>query len=132
MSRRPYERPMHRTRWYFGHARYRTYMLREMTCVLVTLYCALLLAGLAALASGQAERWAGFLSSQQHLGWLVFHAFALVYFTVFQSAPWFRLAPKAMPLPESRFPVATRLVIAAHYLAWLALSGLVLRITGVI
>lgn len=132
MSRRPYVRPLSKTRWYLHTARYRTYMLREATSVLVALYCALSLAALAALASGQAERWEAFLASQQRSGWVAVHAFALVFFTVYQTVAWFRLAPKAMALPVYRHPSLPRLVVAGHYLAWLALSALVLLLTGVI
>ena len=35
MSRQPYVRPLPRASWYFGNARYRRYMLREVTCLLV-------------------------------------------------------------------------------------------------
>jgi fumarate reductase subunit C len=97
MSRRPYVRKVSRTGWYLQQPRYRNYMLRELTCILVALYCVLLIAGLNALASGQAERWADFLDSQQQVGWIAVHAFALVFFTIYQTMAWFRLAPKAMP-----------------------------------
>lgn len=132
MSRHPFVRPQPGAGWYLGHARYRSYMLREAPCVLVAIYCGLLLAALAVLASGEATRWEDFLAAQQRPAWLAFHALSLVFFTVYQSAAWFRLAPKAMPLPANRFPSAARLVVAAHYLAWLVLSALVLRLAGVI
>ncbi len=131
MSRRPYVRSMPRASWYLRQSRYRSYMLRELTCLLVAAYCALLLAALFALASGDPARWAGFLTAQQHPGWAVFHALALVFFWTYQSAPWFRLAPKAMPLSPRRFPAAPRMIVAGHYFAWLAVSGLVLWLAGV-
>lgn len=131
MTRQPYVRPLPRASWYLRQPRYRAYMLREATCLLVAVYTVLLLSALIALAAGEPERWVGWLASQQNAAWMVFHALALVFFWFYQSAPWFRLAPKAMPLPLHRFPAAARFVVATHYFAWLALSGLVLWLAGV-
>lgn len=132
MTRRPYLRPLPRATWYLRQGRYRAYMLRELTCLITALYTVLLLAAVAALASGQPQRWDDFLASQQHPAWMVVHGVSLIFFWVFQTAPWFRLAPKAMPLPTHRFPAAPRMVVAGHYAVWLALSVAVLRLTGVI
>jgi len=106
-------------------------MLREVNCILVAFYCVLLLTGLAALASGQPDRWNAFLSAQQHTTWIVIHAFALLYFFVYQTMAWFQLAPKAMPLQlgESAIPAAA--IIAAHYLVWIVVSALVFWLAGV-
>ena len=35
MSRKPYVRPISKTTWYMRNGRYRKYMLREVTCLLV-------------------------------------------------------------------------------------------------
>ena len=131
MSRRPYVRPVSRTGWYLPQARYRNYMLRELTCILAALYCVLLLFGLHELASGQPQRWADFLASQQKFGWMAMHAFALVFFTIYQTMAWFRLAPKAMPLEigGTRVPPAT--IVAAHYAAWLAVTLIIFWLAGV-
>jgi fumarate reductase subunit C len=131
MSRRPYVRPVSRTAWYLHHARYRNYMLRELTCILVALYCVLLLVALRALASGQPERWADFLACQQHAGWIALHAFALVFFTIYQTMAWFRLAPKAMPLQVGDTAVPSSAIVAAHYVAWLAVSLVIFWLAGV-
>ena len=54
MSRNPYVRPVSKTTWYMRNGRYRKYMLREVTCLIVGFYsfftiCALgILAGYAA------------------------------------------------------------------------------------
>jgi len=60
MSRQPYIRPMSKTTWYMRNGRYKVYMLREMTCLLVGFYSFLVIFGLAALSS--AERWNAFLA----------------------------------------------------------------------
>jgi fumarate reductase subunit C len=131
MSRRPYVRPVERTSWYMRQPRYRLYMLREVNCILVAFYSALMLAGLAALSTGQAERWNSFLANQQHAGWIAFHAFALVYFFVYQTMAWFQLAPKAMALQmgENQVPAAT--IVTAHYVAWVVLTAIVFWLAGV-
>ena len=125
MSRRPFDRPVPRTTWYMHNPRYRAYMLRELTCVIVIIYCVLLLAGIGALASDQPAAWQSFLKNQQHPIWLVFHALALVFFTVYQTMAWFRLAPKAMPLHLGKSRVPDTLIVAAHYAAWIVLSVIV-------
>jgi len=131
MSRRPYERPVNRTGWYLHNPRYRNYMLRELTCVVAAVYCVLLLCALAALASGNAERWAAFLDGMQRPAWVVFHAFALVFFIIYQSMAWFRLAPKAMPLQLGGAPVPASVIVAAHYVAWVVVTVLIFWLTGV-
>jgi len=131
MSRRPYVRPVPRATWYLHQPRYRVYMLREVNCILVAFYCGLMLAALAALASGQPDRWNAFLSGQQQGAWMVFHAFALAYFFVYQTVAWFQLAPKAMPLQLGENAVPAAMIVAAHYLAWIVVSAIVFWLTGV-
>ncbi len=131
MSRRPYVRPVARTTWYLRQPRYRIYMLREVNCILVAFYCALMLVALAALGAGQPDRWNAFLSGQQHTAWMVFHAFALVYFFIYQTMAWFQLAPKAMPLQMGETVVPAAAIVAAHYLAWIVITVIVFWLTGV-
>ena len=131
MNTRPFIRPVAPATWYWQNRRYRAYMLRELTCVLVAVYCWLMLAGLVALASDQADHWNDYLAGQDHPGWFVFHAFALVYFSVFQSMAWFRLAPKAMPLQIGETMVPGPVIVAAHYIIWLMASALIFWKAGV-
>ena len=131
MSRRPYVRPVSRTRWYLHQARYRNYMLREVTCVLVAFYCALLLTALQSLGSGQPDAWEAFLACQQHVGWIVVHAFSLAFFVFYQTMAWFRLTPKVMPVQLGARPVAPALIVAANYVVWLVLSVIIFRWAGV-
>ena len=131
MSRRPYVRPVARTSWYLQQPRYRVYMLREVNCILVAVYCVLMLAGLAALASNQPERWNDFLASQHHPAWMVFHAFALVYFFVYQTMAWFQLAPKAMALQLGETRVSAPSIIAGHYIVWAVVTAVVFWLAGV-
>ena len=131
MSRQPYVRPVSKTTWYMRNGRYRKYMLREVTCILVGVYSFLTIWGLAALSAGP-ERWAAFLQSQQNSVVIGLHAFALVFFLVYQPFDWFKLAPKAMPiyLGEKKLPDIA--IIIGHYVAWIFVSGLVFWLAGVI
>jgi succinate dehydrogenase subunit C len=131
MSRQPYVRPLPKASWYMANARYRRYMLREVTCLLVAVYSLLMIWALAALSSGSPDRWAAFLDAQQNTAMVVFHAIALVYYLVYMTFDWFKLAPKAMPvqLGENRLP--DRFIVIGHYLAWIIVTLFVLWLAGV-
>ena len=131
MSRQPYIRPMPKTSWYLANAGYRRYMLREVTCILVGVYCALLIWALAALASGSPDRWAAFLCAQQNTAMAVFHAAALIYYLVYMTFDWFKLAPKAMPLQLGETKLPGGYVIIGHYVAWVVVTLFVFWLAGV-
>ena len=130
MSRQPYVRPMPKASWYLGSARYRRYMLREVTCLLVGFYCALMIWALAALAGG-AERWDSFLTAQHNTGFAVFHALALVFYSVYMTFDWFKLAPKPMPIWLGEKKVPDGVITGAHYVVWALFTLLVLWLVGV-
>jgi fumarate reductase subunit C len=129
MSRQPYIRPMSKTTWYMRNGRYKVYMLREMTCLLVGFYSFLVIFGLAALSS--AERWNAFLASQQNAVMIVFHGSALIYFLIYQTFAWFELAPKAMPLQIGEKKLSDSYIVIAHYIVWAVLSAFVFWLAGV-
>jgi len=131
MSRRPYVRPVSKTTWYMRNGRYRRYMLREVTSILVAIYCFLAIAALAALSSGSPERWNAFLASQQNGAMLTFHALALLYFLAYMTFDWFKLAPKAMALQLGEHPVAPGVIVVAHYVAWIIVTLVVFWLAGV-
>jgi len=132
MSRQPYVRPLPKTSWYLANARYRRYMLREVTCLLVGVYCALLIWALAALSSGSPERWDAFLAAQQNTAMVVFHAAALLYYLVYMTFDWFKLAPKAMPVQLGENKLPGHFIIIGHYLAWIVVTLFVLWLAGVL
>jgi len=132
MSRRPYVRPMSRTTWYMRNGRYKIYMLREMTSLLVGIYTFLTIYALAALASNSPNVWAGFLASQQNTAMILFHAFALLYFLLYQTFPWFKLAPKAMPIYVGEKMLPDAYIVVGHYLAWMVVSAIIFWLAGVI
>ncbi len=130
MSRQPYVRPVSRTTWYLRNGRYKIYMLREVTCLLVGFYSALLLCALAALAAGP-ESWDGFLAWQQNGIMIAVHGLALLYFLFYQTFAWFKLAPKAMPVQLGEKKLPDQAIIAGHYVAWAVLTLFVFWIAGV-
>ena len=131
MSRQPYVRPVSPTTWYMRNGRYKRYMLREVTCLFVGFYCFLTIWGLASLAGGPGS-WNGFLQSQQNLPMLVFHAVSLIYFLVYMTFDWFKLAPKAMPLQLGEQKLPDRVIVIGHYAAWIVVTLFVFWLAGVI
>ena len=131
MSRNPYVRPISTTTWYMRNGRYKVYVMRELTSFLVMFYSFLTLFGLAALAASP-ERWDAFLASQQGTGMAVFHALALVYFLFYQTFPWFKLAPKAMPIQLGEKKLPDSFIIIAHYVAWAVISIFIFWLAGVV
>jgi len=132
MSRQPYIRPMSKTTWYMRHGRYKVYMLREMTSFLVGFYTFLMIFALSALAANSPDQWNAFLASQQNPFMVALHGFALLYFLFFQTFPWFKLAPKAMPIQLGEKQLPDSFIVIGHYLAWVVLSAFIFWLAGVI
>ena len=63
---------------------------------------------------------------------VIFHALALLYFLFFQTFPWFKLAPKAMPVQLGEKKLADNYIIIGHYVAWAVLSLFIFWLAGVI
>jgi fumarate reductase subunit C len=131
MSRQPYVRPISKTTWYMRNGRYKRYMLREVTCLLVGFYSFLMIWATASLAAGP-DGWNAFLESQQNTLMVTVHAIALIYFLIYMTFDWFKLAPKAMPvqLGEKRLPDSV--IVIGHYAAWAVVSLFFLWLAGVI
>ena len=130
MSRRPYVRPMPTTTWFLRNGRYKVYMMREVTCLLVGFYSFLMIVGLAALSRGP-YAWSAFIASQQNAVMTIVHAVALLYFLLYQTFAWFELAPKAMPLRLGEKKLPDYLIVVGHYIAWAILSAIIFRAAGV-
>lgn len=129
MSRQPYVRPMSTTTWYMRNGRYKVYMLREMTSFLVVFYSLLTICALSAVADSP-ERWNAFLASQQGTAMVIFHGLALLYFLFFQTFPWFKLAPKAMPIWLGEEKLPDIYIVIGHYVAWVVVSAFILWLAG--
>jgi fumarate reductase subunit C len=130
MSRQPYVRAISTTTWYMRNGRYKVYVLRELTSFLVAFYSVLTILALSALADSQ-EHWNAWMASQKSTGMMIFHALALLYFLFFQTFPWFKLAPKAMPvqLGEKKLPDST--IVIGHYVVWVVISLFIFWLAGV-
>jgi len=130
VSRQPFVRPMSKTTWYMRNKRYKVYMLREMTSLLVGFYTFLTIWALAALSANSPDAWNDFIVSQQNPGMLVFHGLALLYFLFFQTFPWFRLAPKAMPVHVGEKKLPGAYIVIGHYVAWVLISAFIFWLVG--
>jgi fumarate reductase subunit C len=128
MSRRPYVRKFERS-WWLAHPRYVAYMIREITSLFIVLYCALLVVGLVRLAQGPAA-WEGLVAALSRPLNVVFQLVCLA-FATYHSVTWFALAPKAMPLVLKGERVPSKTIVAAHYVAWAAVSLVVLIGVGI-
>jgi fumarate reductase subunit C len=113
------------------NGRYKKYMLREVTCLLVAIYCFISIVGLAALADSP-ERWAEFIAEFTGPGWVAFHAFSLVFYLIYMTFDWFKLAPKAMPVQLGESKVPDQAIIIGHYVAWIVVTAVVFWFAGVI
>jgi fumarate reductase subunit C len=102
---RTYRRPVSGW-WWQRSAFYRWYMLRELSCVFITLYALVLLFGLYRLTQGADafDAWKDALGSPLAM---IFHAVALV-LVVYHSWTWFKVMPKTMPF----VPVPDRGIVA--------------------
>jgi len=130
MSRQPYVRPISTTTWYMRNGRYKVYVLRELTSFLVAFYSVLTILALSALADSQ-ESWNAWLASQQSTGMVIFHALALLYFLFFQTFPWFKLAPKAMPVQLGEKKLPDSAIVIGHYVVWVVISLFIFWLAGV-
>jgi fumarate reductase subunit C len=113
------------------NGRYKVYMLREMTCLLVGFYSFLAIFALAALAAGPDE-WNDFIASQQNLAMIAFHTIALIYFLLYQTFAWFKLAPKAMPVQLGEKILPGSVIVIGHYVSWAVLNAFIFWLAGVI
>ena len=109
--------------WWRRNPYYRWYMLREASCVVITIYALVLLVGLARLGQG-AEAFAAWQAALGRPGSLIFHLVALV-LVAYHSWTWFKIMPKTLP----RVPLADNVIVAAGVSAVAALSAWLLWTT---
>ncbi len=129
MSRKPYIRPVSTTTWWTAEPRYIRYMAREVSCVLIGAYSAVIVVGLLRLSQGAAA-WNGFMDALQTPIGIAFHLLALA-FALYHTTTWFNVTPKAMPLQIGDNQVPGSFIIAAHYAGWAIVSALIFFLAGV-
>ncbi len=128
MSHKPYIRPVPKTSWYMQHGRYKRYMAREVTCLLIGAYTAVFTVGLWRLAEGR-EAFEAFMTTLQAPGAIVFHLIALA-FSIYHSTTWFNVTPQAIPLMKGDDFVPGSVIVGAHYAAWAVASLAILIAVG--
>jgi fumarate reductase subunit C len=120
---RTYTRPM--AGWWRRNPFYLWYMLREASCVFITIYALVLLAGLYRLAQGR-EAFEGWLESLASPISIAFHAIALV-LVLYHAWTWFKVMPRTMPFVR----IGTRrvpdgFIVSLAFAASVLLSGALL------
>jgi len=117
---RTYTRPM--AGWWRRNPFYLWYMLREASCVFITIYALVLLWGLARLSQGKPhfEAWLASLASPVSIA---FHALALA-LVLYHAWTWFKVMPRTMPFVR----IGTRrvpdgLIVAFAFASSIVLSG---------
>jgi fumarate reductase subunit C len=128
-ARKPYVRPVPKTSWFLGHARYKSYMVHEVSSIFVALYMWILIDGLFRLAKGP-ESWAGWLSLVKSWPIVLLSLIALALFVI-HSMSWFKAVPQAMRIQRGEEFVPGNLLIGANYAALGGFSLLVLILAGV-
>ena len=125
---RQYHPKWYRTRvptlWWSRKWPYLKFMLRELSSVFVAFYVVILLLQLHALRGGPAT----YLEFQHWLTnplLVVLNGISFL-FVLFHAVTWFNLTPKAMVVRWRGRRLPDLLVAAPSYVAWLAISGLVI------
>lgn len=130
---RRYHPRWHRARmpifWWLRKLAYTRFIVRELTSVFVAYAALLLLVEVRALRAGPEAfaAFTGWLRQPLVIGGHVLVLLALLFHTV----TWLNLAPRALVVRLGRWRVPGRAVLVGHYLAWLALSAVVLWGVGV-
>ena len=116
---RPYHRPIAAS-WWLKYPAYTRFMLRELSCVFIGAYAAVLLVMLYRLSQGK-EAYDDFLAALKSPVAIAFHVIALA-FAVLHTVTWFNATPQAMAvrLGEKRVPSAA--LVGMNYIAWLVVS----------
>ena len=97
--------------WWRRNPYYLWYMLREASCVVITAYALVLLAGLYRLQQGKAyfDAWRDSLSTPWSIA---LHAVALL-LVLYHSWTWFKVMPKTLPFIRiAGWRVPDRLIVA--------------------
>jgi fumarate reductase subunit C len=121
MSRRPYIRELSKTGWWLRQPRYVRYMLREISSLFIGAYALVLILGLFQLSRGEAA-YAAFLTVAEGPVGLVF-AIVAICFATYHTYTWFQVTPKAMPIMFAGKRVAGGIIVAAHWLGFIAASA---------
>jgi len=109
--------------WWLGKLSYTKFIVRELTSLAVGYAAVILLAQIWILSRGK-DAYARFLEWLQSPFALIVHTLVLL-ILLFHTITWLNLAPKALVVRIGGRRLPDEAVLVAHYLAWLAASGLV-------
>lgn len=120
MNNGPLVRQISRRQWWLGASRYRRYMVRELTSVLIGAYAFMLIVGLWRLSQG-AEGFAAWLDAMQSPPGLVLNGIILLA-ALYHSVTWFNVAPKAISVRIGTSKLPDSVISGAHYASWVLVS----------
>ncbi len=111
------------TYWWLGRWEYLKFILRELSSVFVAWFVVVTLWQITTLRRGPTA----YLEFQERLRSPILVALNVLsfFFVLFHAVTWFNLAPKAMALRAGGKRVPGLLIVAPSYLAWLAISAVV-------
>jgi fumarate reductase subunit C len=109
--------------WWLQRRSYLLFVIRELTSVFVAWSVVFLLLMVRAVAHGDPE-YQRFLDLSRTPWMLALNLVALV-LVVFHTITWFTVAPQALVVRLRGRRVPGRLILLAHYAAWVALTALV-------
>ena len=112
------------TLWWTRQWPYLKYMLRELSSIFVAFFVVIILLQLHALRGGAES----YLEFQQWLKdpWMIALNGISFVFVLVHTVTWFNLTPKAMVVRWRGNRLPNLMIVAPNYLAWLAISGLVI------
>lgn len=119
---RRYHHPVSLT-WWARKPSYLLFVLRELSSVFVAWFVVYLLLLVSAVSAGS-DAYQDFLEWSSHPLMITLNVIAFA-FVLLHAVTWFGLAPKAIVLRLGSWRVQPRLILAAHYGAWLVVSAAV-------
>lgn len=118
---KPYIRKMPAT-WWLRKRAYFWFMIRELTAVLMAVYCVILLLLLFRMKKQGGSAYDDFLASLQTPWSVGFHFIAFVA-AMYHTVTWFALVPKALVVRMGEEKVPPLVLVGAHWLAWVVVSA---------
>ncbi len=128
-ARKPYVREMPRTTWFLTNARYKTYMLHEISSFFVAVYTVILIVGLFRLGSGELA-WRGWLDGVTSPIGVIFHLVALAFFLI-HTISWFKAVPQATRIMRGEEVLPGKILVGAHYAVFAVVSLFFLVLAGI-
>ncbi len=127
--RKPYVRPISKTSWFLTNARYKSYMVHEISSIFVALYMIQLVVGLFYLAAGP-EEWESYLAFLRSPVVILLTLVGLVFFVI-HTTSWFKAVPQATRIMRGEEVLPGKILVTAHYGIWAAVSLFVIILAWV-